>query len=164
MLLKKGGDGFMKDAKYLYTILLVTGFIFLRSGCGKIMGGKFTGTLEATLTKFASENPSPTVKDLLTNTAIPSFQILGFLTTWGEFLVGISVIAAAFYLIVVSKNNRNIDLLLTLGLLGGFMLNFVFYFSAGWTSASTESLNLLMMIIQAIGLVFVLKKYYQKTR
>lgn len=144
--------------KYLYLIFALIGFIFLRSGYGKVSGGKFVGGLGETLTKFASNNPYPPVKSFLEQIAIPNSGIFGFLTMYGEVFAGISLMGVSVYLLFAAKSPRASYLILGAGLLVGCFLNLVFWLSAGYTSASTESLNLVMLAVQIIGLSFVWQK------
>lgn len=149
----------MKNSeKYFSSIYLILGFIFLRSGFEKIEGGKFVGALAGILEKFASKNPYPFYKEFLTNIAIPNSQIFGNLTMWGEFITGLILSLGAIYLILKSKPQKPIIFLFSLGLLGGMLLNGTFWLAAGWTSPSTESLNLVMFLVQAIGFIFVISK------
>lgn len=143
---------------YAYLLnLLIINFIWARSSFGKITEGKFVDSLGKTLEKFASNNPYPWVKDFLQNSAIPNSSLFGLMTMWGEFLVAVSLALALFYLLIKRESNSLIILLLALGLVGGMFFNIVFWFTAGWTSASTGSLNLLMFLIQLFGLVFTLR-------
>lgn len=145
----------IKENKYLYLVLMAIGFIFLRSGYGKVTGGKFVGSIGPTLEKFASGNPYPFFKGFLENVAIPNAAVFGILTMWGEVLSGLSLFAISAYFLTTGKGNKFLYLLLTLGLLGGMFLNANFYLASAWTSPSTESLNLLMFFVQLIGLFFV---------
>ncbi|MBI2593078.1 hypothetical protein HYW44_00340 [Candidatus Daviesbacteria bacterium] len=144
--------------KYLYLIFASIGFIFLRSGYGKISEGKFVGSLGETLAKFASKNPYPLVKNFLEQTAIPNSEVFGLLTMYGEVFAGISITLTSIYLLFVSKGSRAGYMILGAGFLTGAFLNAVFWLSAGYTSASTESLNLIMLAVQIIGLWFVWQK------
>lgn len=150
----------MKEAtsKYLYLIFIGIGFIFLRSGYGKVAEGKFVGGLGATLQKFASNNPYPVVKNFLESSAIPNASFFAYLTMWGELLVGINLIVLSLYLLLIKRAGRPIYMLLSLGLFFGALLNLVFWLSAGWTSPSTDGLNLVMLIVQVIGIVFVTRQ------
>lgn len=141
----------------MLVIILTEGLIWLRSSLGKFPQEKFINGLGGTLTKFASNNPYPVVKDFLQNTAIPNSQIFGFLTLWGELLVAISLTLGSLYLLLKMGQSKMVKSLLILGLLGGMFLNLTFWLSSGWTSPSAESLNLFMFIVGFIGLVSVLK-------
>lgn len=144
-------------SKYLYLIFAVIGFIFLRSSVGKIQGGTFVSSLGGTLAKFADKNPYPFYKSFLENVAIPNAGIFGLLTMWGEFFSGAAILLSSLYLLFQPRGNRLIYLLLSAGLLVGAFLNGIFWLAAGWTSPSTDGLNLVMFAVQAIGLIFVLK-------
>lgn len=143
--------------KYLLFILLVIDFIWIKSSYGKWTGGKFVAGMEGTLKKFASENPYPFVKDFLQGVAIPNASLFGILTMWGETLVGISLLVSLIWLLFKKQANKLILGLLLLGLLGGAFLNKVFYFSSGWMSPSSESLNLLMFMVEIAAAVYVFK-------
>lgn len=144
--------------KYLYLIFTAIGFIFLRSGYTKVTEGKFVGSLGETLAKFASKNPYPPVKNFLEQIAIPNSEVFGLLTMYGEVFAGISITLASIYMLFVSKGSRAGYMILGAGFLTGAFLNAVFWLSAGYTSASTESLNLVMFAAQAAGLAFVWQK------
>ena len=146
----------LKENKYLYLIFMTAGFIFLRSGYGKVTEGKFVGALASTLGKFAEKNPYPFFKDFLNNFAIPNSQLFGVLTQWGEVLTGLSLFFISAYILFTGKSSKLLYLLLGLGLLGGMFLNGTFYLASGWTSASTESLNLMMFLVELIGLGYIL--------
>lgn len=142
---------------FLLLILLVVDFIWLRSSFGKLTGGKFVGGLESVLTKFSSNNPYPFVKQFLQNIAVPNSVIFGILTMWGEIFVAVGLGISLIYLLSNPKRNNLILLILLLSLLGGMFLNLVFWLSAGWTSPSTDGLNLLMFFTQLIGLTYIFK-------
>lgn len=148
----------MKNTKFLYLIFAVTGYIFLESGYGKISGGKFVGSLAATLTKFAKDNPYPLVKNFLENIAIPNSMLFGFLTQWGELLTGLNLLGISALFMFYDKTNKKFYYLMSVGFATGLLLNLTFYFASGYTSPSSESLNLLMSAINLIGLIFVLKQ------
>lgn len=147
----------MSERVIILLILLANSLLWVRSSFGKVTEGKFVSGLGGTLTKFASNNPYPFVKDFLQSVAIPNSILFGNLTMWGEVLVAISTIIAVLYLLFQQKSNNLIKLMLVVGLLGGIFLNLIFWSSAGWTSSSTESLNLLMMVVQFFGLIFALR-------
>lgn len=134
------------------SIILTIGGIWLRSSSAKLSGGVFVNTLEQTLIKFASNNPYLWYKQFLQSTAIPNAKLLALLIMWGELLVALSVTCAAI-LLFFKPGNKTIEIILLGGLIGGLILNTNFYFAAGWTSPSTESVNLLMAIIEVIAIV-----------
>lgn len=142
---------------YLLLVILANGFIWTRSSYGKLVSGKFVDGLGGTLTKFASNNPYPWYKDFLQNFAIPNSQIFGQLTMWGEVLVALSLAGGALYLMLTKKFNTAVAALLVLGLAGGMFLNGMFWLASGWTSPSSDSVNLLMFVVQLVGLAYVLR-------
>lgn len=154
--IKKAVITLQKENKYLYLIFMVAGFIFLRSGYGKVTEGKFVTGLAATLEKFAAKNPYPFFRDFLNNIAIPNSELFGVLTMWGEVLTGLSLFFISAYILFTGRGSKLLYLLLSLGLLGGMFLNVIFYLASAWTSPSTEGLNLVLFLTEAIGLVFVL--------
>lgn len=141
---------------YFLLILLAIGLLWLKSSYGKITGGTFVDGLGKTLTMFASKNPHPWYKDFLTNVAIPNSTIFGLLTMWGELLAALAICGGVI-LLIVNSGSKLPKVILALGLVGGTLLNVIFWLAAGWTSASTDSLNLLMAIVQAIAAFAVAK-------
>lgn len=148
--------------KYLFSIFAVIGYIFLESGYGKISGGKFVGSLGATLTKFASGNPYPAVKGFLENIAIPNSVLFGYLTQWGEFLAGLNLLGLSVLMLFSSQLSRKYYWLMSLGFGTGLLLNVTFWLSAGYSSPSTGSLNLLMAAVNLVGLIFVISQSKSK--
>lgn len=138
-------------------MLLAVDFIWARSSIGKVTGGKFVDSLGTTLEKFASKNPYPWFKDFLQNVAIPNAKTFGTLTMWGELLTAVALAISVLYLLVNQKSNQLINILLIAGLIGGMLLNATFWLASGWTSSSADGLNLLMFLIQTVGLIFALK-------
>lgn len=145
-------------SKYLYITFVTLGYIFLRSGFTKVAEGKFIGSLGETLGKLASKNPYPFVKGFLEKIATPNSEIFGLLTISGELFAGIAMIYGATYLLFRDKSPKLVYSLLGAALLTGAFLNIVFWLAAGWTSPSTESLNLVMLVVQLTGLSFVWEK------
>lgn len=145
-----------KVNKYLLLILATVGVLWLRFGFGKFQSGNFVESLGGTLNKFADKNPYPWYKSFLQNFAIPNSQIFGVLTMWGELLSGISIILASVYLLFVGNKNKLVLILLALGLMGGAFLNIIFWLASGWTSPSTDGLNLLMLAVEIIGFAYII--------
>lgn len=143
--------------KYLLFIIGVIGFIFLRSSWGKITGGQFVNTLGGTLEKIISKNPYPLVQSFLKDVAIPNSTLFGLLTMWGEFLVAIALIFTTVYLTFNSKRSWLMTMLLMIGLVGGMFLTATFWLAFGYSSSSTDGLNLLMFFVELTGLVYALR-------
>lgn len=147
----------MKHCKTVLLISLTLGLVWLRSSYGKLIGGVFVDNMGKTLTSFASKNPYSFYKDFLNNFAIPNSVTFGMLSMYGELLNGLAICVASLYLLFGGKN-KFAQTLLIIGLIGGTFLNINFYFASGWTSASTETLNLLMAVIQIILVVSLIKQ------
>lgn len=148
-----------QKSTYLQLITLAIAFIYLRSSYGKFSEGKFVGTLGLVLNKFTEHNPYPIVVAFLKNVAIPNSQLFGQLTMWGELFVGLSLLISALALFVAKAQQRLFFFILCLGLATAIILNSVFYLAAAWTSVSTESLNLLMLLSESVIFVFALNKF-----
>jgi thiosulfate dehydrogenase [quinone] large subunit len=152
----------MKNSdKYLYLVFLILGFVYLRSSYGKFAGGTFVSTLGETLTKFAAKNPYTWFKSFLESVAIPNAAMFGQLTLWGEVFAGVSVFGSALYLLLRKGNNLVWSILL-LGLTVGAFLNGVFWLASGWTSPSTDGLNLVMFVCELVGILFVIAQLRSK--
>lgn len=143
----------------LLIILLSVGILWLRSSFAKFTSGTFVNSLGATLAKAADKNPYPWFKQFLATVAIPNSQLFGALVLWGEVLSAVAITLGAVLLLVNTHPNKLVVLMLVLGLAGGALLNITFWLGFGYTSPSTESLNLLMAVVQIIGLVFVMQQF-----
>ncbi len=139
--------------KSLLLILLSVGLLWLKSSFGKIISGNFVSNLGATLTKTADKNPYPWFKQFLTSVAIPNSQVFGNLVMWGEFLSAVAITIGAFLLLVSPKVNKLVVLMLIVGLVGGAFLNINFWLGFGYSNPSTDSLNLLMAVVEIIGII-----------
>lgn len=144
--------------KPLLAVLLSVGLLWLRSSYGKLTGGTFVNSLGATLTKVAEKNPYPFFKQFLTNTAIPNSQLFGTLTLWGELLSAVAISVGSIILLLNPHPNKLVIVGLLAGLVGGLLLNITFWLGFGYTSPSTDSLNLLMAVIEVIGIVFLMQQ------
>lgn len=146
----------------LIIIFFFLGFTWLRSSWGKITGGKFVDGLAGTLGKLSVNNPFLWYKDFLQNAIIPNSKIFGYLIMWGEFLTAASITLATLYLLL-KKDNRLAFILLILGLSGGAFLNALFWLASSHTGAATDSLNLMMFVIEISGILFALKNLKTRT-
>lgn len=140
-------------------ILLANSVVWARSSYTKWVEGKFVAGLGTTLEKFASNNPYPFFKDFLTKTAIPNSEMFGTLTLWGETFAAFGSLAALLYLLWKKEPQKWAVVLLISGLTVGALLNLVFWLASGWTSASTDSLNMLMFLTGVIGIIFAFKLF-----
>lgn len=137
-------------------VLLSIDLIWVRSSLGKIIEGKFIGSLGMVLTKFASNNPYTWYKNFLTSTVIPNSTLLGNLILIGEVFTAFSLLIGITYLLFMKKENKAIYVLMLTGLITGLLLNLNFWLASGWTSPSADSLNLLMVFIELIGLKYLI--------
>lgn len=144
--------------RYLLAILLFDGVIWAKSSFGKFTSGNFVQNLGVILDKFASGNPYPWFKSFLQNIAVPSSQLFGNMVLYGELLVAIAIIITTLSLLINPKGCCGIvKPLLILGLFGGALMNLFFWLASGWTSPSTDGLNLLMFVTQLAGLLYILR-------
>lgn len=148
----------MKAAKFLLIIFLAMGILWAKSSYGKFTGGTFVSSLGGTLTKTADKNPYPWFKQFLTTVVIPNSKVFGSLVLWGEFLSAVAIIIGALLLLINPKASRQANIILIAGLAGGLFLNIIFWLGFGYTSPSTDSLNLLMAVVEIIGITFLLKQ------
>ena len=139
-------------------IILSVGILWLRSSFAKFTSGTFVNSLGATLTKTAEKNPYPWFKQFLNTVAIPNSQVFGLLVQWGELLSAVAITVGAILLLVNPHPNKLVSLILALGLAGGALLNIIFWLGFGYTSPSTDSLNLLMAVVQIIAIFIILKQ------
>jgi hypothetical protein len=142
-----------------WAILFGLGGLWLKSGWGKVAGGTFASELASTLVKFASNNPYPWYKEFLLKVAVPNSFLMGLSVQWGEVLVGLGLmnIAVAYYLMPQRRKLVFVLLILTAGM--GFILNASLWLASAWTSASTEMVGLVMMLIQVVAVVVGISEY-----
>lgn len=143
----------MKLDRVMLLILLIDGLLWFRSGWGKVSGGKFVSELPKTLERFASQNPYSWYKDFLQTVSLNN-NVFGTLVMYGE-LIGSTLLLVGIVTKFLEIQSRYLTSLIVITLLGLSFMNLNFYLAAGWTSPSTEGLNLLMMAIQ-LGAAFKL--------
>ena len=79
--------------------------------------------------------------------------IIGGMTGLG----GGAIVIPALYLIFQPKTKCKVTLwLLIVGLIGGAFLNLNFWLASGYTSPSSDGLNLLMLVTQVVGVLCIL--------
>lgn len=144
------------SAKLLLVLFLSIGLLWAKSSYGKFASGNFVSTLGATLGKIVDKNPYPWFKEFLNFIAIPNSGLFGSMVMWGEFLAAVAIILGSLILLLNPKANPLIKLMVIAGLLGGVFLNIIFWLGFGYTSPSTDSLNVLMAVVQIIGILFLL--------
>lgn len=147
--------------KAIWLIILINGLVWAKSSYGKLSGGTFVDGMNQTLTKFASQNPYPLYKQFLQTVAIPSSNVFGLLVMWGEFFSALAMILGSLCLLFL-RPNKLVLTVLGAGLFGAALMNLNFWLASGWTSPSSESLNLLMMAIELVCLGLVFKLFNQR--
>lgn len=145
-------------SKSLLLVLLSVGLLWLKSSYGKFTSGTFVSNLGQTLSKASANNPYPFFKQFLANVAIPNSQIFGTLVLWGEALCAVAITVGSVILLLNPNANKLAVLGLVAGLAVGLLLNIVFWLGFGSTSSSTESLNLLMAVIEVIGIFALIRQ------
>jgi hypothetical protein len=156
----------MRGPGWLAVILIqvIFGFEWLRAGWEKIEGGVFVPNLPKTFAAFADKNPYPWMKSFLTGAATANATLFGQLVQWGELLAGIALILGAAYSLYVALSGevnpllvRVEEVLVALALLGGMIMNAVFWFAAAHMNPSTDSVNFVMFFTQLVILGYHLR-------
>jgi len=147
---------FKKNIDPILLNILVIGFIWARSSWGKFTSDEFSKNFASTVSRFVAKNPYPWFKDFLENTVLANSSTFSFLVMWGELLSALSIVGGSAFLIMGTGGKKAV-VLLAGGLLVGAFLSATFWFAAGWTSPSTDGLNLLMFAVEVVGLIYCLK-------
>lgn len=142
--------------------LFFLSLVWVKSGYGKITSYNFVSSLASTLAKFFSKNPFNWYKTLIINYFIPNATVLGFTIEWAELLCGLIMGFAAIYFLFAKNANKFLLFLLGLALFGSFLLSLNFWLAASWTSSSTDSLNLLMMLFELSGFLLLIPTLLSK--
>jgi thiosulfate dehydrogenase [quinone] large subunit len=126
------------------------GFLFLYSGMeklGNFSGKVLTGILTSWINGVGSVPPNPNLwyVGFLKGVVIPQAGLFATLVSYGEILVGIALILGLFTSIVA--------------LIGAF-LNANYYFAAAQTSASTQIVNALFIVVQLLFALACVGQYY----
>jgi uncharacterized membrane protein YphA (DoxX/SURF4 family) len=149
-----------------WLIVIGLGLLWMRSGFSKIVEGRFVQSLENTILLFANGNPAnpqlqagnpyPWYKAFLLNVAVPNSWLMGLSVQWGEFLVGLGLVALPIVYFLLPQFRRLALPLLAAATFFGLLLNLSLWLASAWTSASTELVGLVMMLIQIVALcVFI---------
>lgn len=141
-------------------VLLTLGLMWAKSSYSKFTSGNFVSGLGETLSKVSPKNPYPFFKQFIYSVAIPNSSTFGFMVLWGELLVAVSIIVGSVML-MMNPLNKMAALAIVVGLIGGLLLNITFWLGFGWTSPSTDSVNLLMGAIELIGIFVLFKQFVQ---
>ncbi|CAM3463904.1 DoxX family protein [Marinicrinis lubricantis] len=120
----------------LLLIRLYLGWEWMTAGWGKITGGfEAEGFLQGAIGKAAGDHPAVQGwwASFLEHFALPNVGLFNFLVPWGEFLVGIALLAGLFT---------------TFAALMAAVMNFAFLFS-GTVSTNAQMVLLAMFILVA---------------
>jgi len=123
------------SAVWLAMLRILTGYVFIHAGWEKLANPEYTAGMAKTIGYFASKNPYPWMQSLLTNVALPNAELFAPVFSWGELLVGISLLLGLFS---------------PLGLLGALAMNITFFFAAGWTGPGTQTANEVLIFAELI--------------
>jgi uncharacterized membrane protein YphA (DoxX/SURF4 family) len=145
----------------LSLIQFVIGYEWLSSGVRKIVGGTFAPTIDKTIETFSNGTEYKWYSDLILSRVKENSLLFGIMIQWAECVVG-------FVLIIYSLNalfrwkplskQAGMGILIACGV--GILLNVNFYLAAGWTSASTKGLNIVMLFQTFILFVYWYLKAY----
>lgn len=139
---------------WLVVIQFVLAYEWLHSGWGKWATSGFIDNIGKTLDGFITKNPNTGYAAFLQNTAVPNAQLFGNLIRIGELSVGIAFALGGILLLAKKRLDPTVIWLLVFAFLGGAIMNFNFYFAAGWLSPSTGGINLVMGLISLVFAVY----------
>ena len=155
-LFNKLGKGKLSvEAHYLVGLLAiqcVIAYEWWSAGFEKMSSGVFVTGLPKTLGFFASQNPFMWVKNFLLGFATNNATIFGQLVQWSQIVIAVVLVLSAVAY-VYSKNTsvrKTAIVLSVLALIGGMVMNIIFYLAAGWTGPGTKGVNVMMFWTEAI--------------
>jgi hypothetical protein len=126
----KGGRIF-----WIMLIQTVVGYAWLVSAIDKIRSETFLPGLPSELAKMSEETKYGWYSRFLEDAAIPNADLFGRLVTWGELLVGISLIALAGLLVLRGTDDRwalPASATAAVALLAGIFMNVNFHLAEGF--------------------------------
>lgn len=147
-----------------FFIQAVLAYEWISGGLGKIYEGQFVSTIGKTLGRFENGNPHEWYAGSVLRIAKNSPEIFGQLVQWGELLAGIGLIVSIL-VYGFGRESQWKDMARYVAipsLLGGAFMNANFYYAAGWTSASTGGLNMVMFWVQVVLILFWVKPWEEK--
>jgi len=143
-------------SKRIIITQIVFGMVWILSGIGKILSGKFVSNISDIIKWFASNNPFGFYKSFLEVFAIPNAEILGMLIMWSEVFAGIILVISANKL-RKKKDISSLKWLTIFSLLVFMFMNINFWLAAGWINIAFYIINALMFAIEVILLYNWLK-------
>lgn len=144
---------------WLVFIQWVIAFEWIKSSWGKFAEPDFMNNISKTLGAFSSPgNPNEWYASFVRERLLPNANLFGNVTRFSELLAGLALALGGAWLLTQRNLRKPVALVVLIALVGGALLNFNFYFAAGWTSPSAEGINLVMGLVQ-----LVLAGYYLRT-
>lgn len=123
---------------WMRILVVIVGLLWLHSAWEKFTNASYIGGFAGTMAFFGLENPNPWYVDFLNGVVIPNAEFFAWAIVIGELLVGLSFVLGG---------------LTNLGAIGGLALNINFFFASSHLSASTWSLNLILIGFQVVFLL-----------
>jgi hypothetical protein len=128
---------FVKGRQIFWIMLvqIVIGYAWLASAIDKLRSSAFLSGLPDELAEMSEETKYGWYRRFLEDVAIPNSDLFGRLVTWGELLVGISLIALAAFLILCGTADRwtlPVSAVAAAALLGGILMNGNFHLAEGF--------------------------------
>ncbi len=118
---------------WLIVLRLTLGLEWFMAGLHKLMDPGYIPGIGGTLGFFGSAgNPNLWYQNLTVNVFLNNPEVYGWLISVGELLVGLAFIFGVLF---------------NFAAVAGVFMNLLFYFAAGWLSASTHSINWIMTIL-----------------
>ena len=134
------------------------------SGVAKFRSPGFMDNLSKTLEGFAAKTPYTGYSNFLHDIAVPNAALFGNLVRTGELLASIALILGGAILLIRGSLSTTISGFVVLALIGLLIMNLNFYLAAAWSSPSTAGINLLMILIEAILVVFYITHFVKLTK
>jgi len=126
----KGGRLF-----WIMLIQTVIGYVWFVSGIDKLRSSAFLPGLPDVLAEMSEETKYGWYRNFLENVALPNSDLFGLLVAWGELAVGVSLIAAAAFLVLRGTADRWAMPVLAIAvaaLLAGIFMNVNFHLAEGY--------------------------------
>ncbi len=123
---------------WLIFLRLIIGIEWFMAGIIKLINPTYVADMAGTLGYFASGNTHAWYVNLINNTFIPNSEVFAWLVSLGELIIGVTLIFGIF---------------VNFSAIASIFLNLNFYFAAAWISASTQSVNWIMMTLGFIILL-----------
>lgn len=141
-----------RETAFLALVQGALAYEWLDAGIEKATSASYIPGMSATIGAFASKNPNGGFASFLAGTIQPHAEGWGYLVMYGEILTGIALALGA--VVMLFKTGQLVYQsalgLTAVGLLVGVVMNFCYWQAAGWTSASTDGINVEMLLVSLI--------------